>query len=171
MTAMSSSGWQAELRTGLGKLEIGIADGAGYDLAVSGPKVDPGVSLDDPRTTFFRDPASHRAADRHLRPSHRSGRVVQLRQVRLYQPRRCSACSWRCPSRPPKAKELPFLNAGPHVPGRQADIWEGALRYETDLGPASLSAYGALPKAAPNTSCRARKASATWARASEPIIR
>src|ERR1700722_8520138 len=31
-----------EARTGLGKLEIGITDGAGYDLAVSGPKVDPG---------------------------------------------------------------------------------------------------------------------------------
>ncbi len=30
-----------EARTGLGKIEIGITDGAGYDLAVSGPKVDP----------------------------------------------------------------------------------------------------------------------------------
>src|SRR6202020_2781966 len=48
-------------RTGLGKLEIGITDGAGYDLAVSGPKVDPGVSLDDPRTSFYRDPGTHRA--------------------------------------------------------------------------------------------------------------
>jgi predicted porin len=45
---------------------------------------------------------------------------------------------------PTEAKELPFLNAGPHLPGRQADIWEGAVRYETDLGPASLSAYGAF---------------------------
>ena len=29
-------------------------------------------------------------------------------------------------------------------PGRQADFWEAALRYETQLGPVSLSAYGAL---------------------------
>ena len=36
------------------------------------------------------------------------------------------------------------MNAGPHLPGRQADIWEAALRYETDLGPVSLSAYGAV---------------------------
>jgi hypothetical protein len=45
---------------------------------------------------------------------------------------------------PTEGKQLPFLNAGPHLPGRQADIWEGALRYEDEIGPVSLSAYGAL---------------------------
>jgi hypothetical protein len=47
--------------TGLGKIEVGITDGAGYGLAVTGPRVDPGVSLNDPRTSFFRDPNTHRA--------------------------------------------------------------------------------------------------------------
>jgi len=51
----------ATARTGLGRIDIGIADGAGYSLAVTGPKVDAGVSLDDPRTSFFRDPGTHRA--------------------------------------------------------------------------------------------------------------
>jgi len=45
---------------------------------------------------------------------------------------------------PSEGKQLPFLNAGPHVPGRQVEFWEAALRYETDLGPVSLSAYGAV---------------------------
>ena len=45
---------------------------------------------------------------------------------------------------PTEGKQLPFLNAGPHLPGRQADIWEAALRYETEVGPVSLSAYAAL---------------------------
>ena len=31
------------VRTGLGTVQIGLADGAGYTLAVTGPKVDPGV--------------------------------------------------------------------------------------------------------------------------------
>jgi hypothetical protein len=51
----------ASARTGLGRIEIGITDGAGYGLAAGGPKVDPGISLDDPRTSLFRDPASGRA--------------------------------------------------------------------------------------------------------------
>jgi hypothetical protein len=37
---------------------------------------------------------------------------------------------------------LPFLAAGPQVPGRQADMWEGALRYSEDFGPLSIDAYG-----------------------------
>jgi hypothetical protein len=132
-----------EARTGLGKIEIGVTDGAGYDLAVSGPKVDPGVSLDDPRTTFYRDPGSHRAvtdifalrtevgaSSNYAKFAYTSPEVFGLRVALSFTPT--------------EAKELPFLNAGPHVPGRQVDIWEGAIRYETDLGPAALSAYGAF---------------------------
>ena len=33
---------------------------------------------------------------------------------------------------------------GPHVPGRQADIWEAALRYSDDVGPVTLTGYGAV---------------------------
>ena len=40
-----------EARTGLGKLEIGITDGAGYDLAVSGPQ-------QQRRTQHHRDQAA-----------------------------------------------------------------------------------------------------------------
>jgi hypothetical protein len=130
-----------ELRTGLGKLEIGVTDGAAYELAVSGPKVDPRVSLDDPRTTFYRDPDTHRAvAD-----------IFGLR-TEVGTSSNSSKFSYTSPSlfglqlglsfTPTEAKELPFLNAGPHLAGRQADIWEGAIRYETDLGPVSLSGYG-----------------------------
>src|SRR4051812_2399855 len=53
-----------EVRTGLGRLELGQTDGGAFDLAVTGPKVDAAVSLDDPQTTFFRDPATgHGFAD------------------------------------------------------------------------------------------------------------
>ena len=31
--------------------------------------------------------------------------------------------------------------------GRQADFWEAALRYETEVGPVTLSAYGAVAEA------------------------
>src|SRR6185437_9758449 len=50
-----------EVRTGLGRIEIGQTDGAGYVVAAGGPKVDAQVSLDDPQTTFFRDPVTGHA--------------------------------------------------------------------------------------------------------------
>jgi hypothetical protein len=132
-----------EARTGLGKLEIGITDGAGYDLAVSGPKVDPAVSLDDPRTSFYRDPGSHRAVTDIFALRTQVGASSNYAKFAYSSPPLFGvqiALSFT----PTEAKELPFLNAGPHLPGRQVDIWEGAVRYETDLGPASLSAYGAF---------------------------
>ena len=80
------NGWRPTARTGLGKIEIGITDGAGYALAVSGPKVDAGVSLEDPRTSFFRDPATQRAVIELFALRTEVGASVQLCQVRLYQP-------------------------------------------------------------------------------------
>ncbi len=132
-----------EARTGLGKIEIGITDGAGYDLAVSGPKVDPGVSLDDPRTTFYRDPGTHRAVTDIFALRTEVGASSNYAKFAYTSPE-IFGVQLALSFAPTEAKELPFLNAGPHVPGRQADIWEGAIRYETDLGPASLSAYGAF---------------------------
>ncbi len=132
-----------ELRTGLGKLEVGITDGAGYDLAASGPKVDPGVSLDDPRTSFYRDPTSHRPVNGQFALRNEVGASSNYAKFAYTSPSLLGvqlALSFA----PTEAKELPFLNAGPHLPGRQVDIWEGAIRYETDLGPASLTAYGAF---------------------------
>jgi hypothetical protein len=132
-----------EARTGLGKLEIGITDGAGYDLAVSGPKVDPGVSLDDPRTSFYRDPGTHRAVTDMFALRTEVGASSNYAKFAYTSPS-VFGLQVALSFTPTEAKELPFLNAGPHLTGRQVDIWEGAIRYETDLGPASLSAYGAF---------------------------
>lgn len=137
----------AEARTGLGKIEIGITDGAGYDLAVTGPNVDAAVALDDPRTSFFRDPGTHRAVTDMFALRTEVGASSNYAKFAYTSPSLFGA-QLAFSFTPSEAKELPFLNAGPHLPGRQADIWETALRYETDLdtkwGPVSLSAYGAL---------------------------
>jgi hypothetical protein len=132
-----------EARTGLGKIEIGITDGAGYDLAVSGPKVDPGVSLDDPRTSFYRDPITHRAVSDIFALRTEVGASSNYAKFAYTSPE-VFGVQLALSFTPTEAKELPFLNAGPHLAGRQADIWEGAIRYEADLGQASLSAYGAF---------------------------
>jgi hypothetical protein len=133
----------ATARTGLGRIDIGIADGAGYDLAVTGPKVDAGVSLEDPRTSFFRDPITHRAVTELFALRTEVGASSNYAKF-VYTSPSLFGVQLALSFTPSEGKELPFLNAGPHLPGRQADIWEAALHYETDLGPVSLSAYGAV---------------------------
>jgi hypothetical protein len=133
-------------RTGLGKIEVGITDGAGYGLAVTGPKVDPGVSLDDPRTSFYRDPLSHRAVTGMFALRTPVGASSNYAKI-VYTSPSLFGAQLALSFTPSEAKQLPFLNAGPHVPGRQVEFWEAALRYETEFGPVSLSAYGAVAEA------------------------
>jgi len=130
-------------RTGLGKIEFGITDGAGYGLAVGGPKVDPGVSLDDPRTSFFRDPGTHRAVSGMFALRTPVGASSNYAKIAYTSPSLFGA-QIALSFTPSEGKQVPFLNAGPHVPGRQVEFWEAALRYETEFGPLSLSAYGAV---------------------------
>ncbi len=129
--------------TGLGRIEVGITDGAGYGLAVTSPKVDPGVSLEDARTSFFRDPATGHAISDLF--SLRTGVGASSNYAKLvYTSPALFGAQLALSFTPSEGKQFPFLNAGPHVPGRQVEFWEAALRYETELGPVSLSAYGAV---------------------------
>jgi len=130
-------------QTGLGKIEIGITDGAGYGLAVSGPRVDPGVSLNDPRTTFFREPNSHRAVTNMFALRTPVGASSNYAKIAYTSPLLFGA-QIALSFTPSEGKQFPFLNAGPHVPGRQVEFWEAAVRYEEELGPVTLAGYGAV---------------------------
>jgi hypothetical protein len=132
-----------EARTGLGKAEVGITDGAGYALAVTGPKVDPGVSLDDARTSFFRDPGTHRAVSDMFALRTEAGASSNYAKF-VYTSPSLLGVQIALSYAPSQGKQLPFLNAGPHVADRQADFYEAALRYETEVGPVSLAGYGAF---------------------------
>ena len=133
----------ATARTGLGKIEIGIADGAGYALAVGGPKVEASVSLEDPRTSFYRDPRDGRAVINLLALRTEVGASSNYAKF-VYTSPSLFGATLALSFTPTQGKQLPFLNAGPHLPGRQADFWEAALRYETDIGALSLAGYGAV---------------------------
>ena len=133
----------ATARTGLGKIEIGIADGAGYALAVGGPKADAGVSLEDRRTSFYRDPRDGRAVINLFALRTEVGASSNYAKF-VYTSPSLFGATLALSFTPTQGKQLPFLNAGPHLPGRQADFWEAALRYETDIGALSLSSYGAV---------------------------
>lgn len=133
----------AQARTGLGTVAIGITDGAGYALAVTGPKADADVALEDARTTFFRDPATHRAVNQVFALRTEVGASSNYAKF-VYTSPSLFGAQVALSFTPTEGKQLPFLNAGPHVPGRQADFWEAAIKYEDELGPVSLAAYAAL---------------------------
>jgi hypothetical protein len=131
-----------DVRTGLGRLEIGQTDGAAYDLSVTGPKVDDQVSLDNPQTTFFRDPSTRHAFTDIFTLRTEIGASSNDAKLAYISPALFGA-QLAMSFTPNQAKDgLPFLHEGPHVPGREADIWEGALKYSDDVGPLSVSAYG-----------------------------
>jgi hypothetical protein len=133
-----------EARTGLGRVEIGQTDGAGYVVAVGGPKVDAQVSLDDPQTTFFRDPNTIRAAIDMFALRTSVGASSNYAKFAYVSPALFGA-QLALSFTPNQGKNvLPFLTAGPHVPGRQADIWEAGLRYSTDLGPVAVTGFGGI---------------------------
>jgi hypothetical protein len=132
-----------EAHTGLGTLAVGITDGAGYALAVTGPRVDAGVSLDDARTSFFRDPGTHRAISDMFALRTEVGASSNYAKF-VYTSPELFGAQIALSFTPTEGKQLPFMQAGPQVPGRQADFWEAALRYSDDVGPVTLSAYAAV---------------------------
>jgi hypothetical protein len=133
-----------DVRTGLGRLEVGQTDGAGYAVATGGPKVDAQVSLEDPQTTFFRDPSTRHAAIDLFTLRTEVGASSNYAKFAYVSPALFGA-QLALSFTPNQGREvLPFLHAGPHVPGRQADIWEAGVRYSTDFGPVSLTGYGGI---------------------------
>jgi hypothetical protein len=133
----------AEARTGLGQIAVGITDGAGYALAVTGPKADGDVALEDARTTFYRDPVNHRAVNGLFALRTAVGASSNYAKF-VYTSPSLFGAQVALSFTPSEGKQAPFLNAGPHVAGRQADFWEAAVKYEDELGPVSLSAYAAV---------------------------
>jgi hypothetical protein len=133
-----------EVRTGLGRIEIGQTDGAGYVVAAGGPKVDAQVSLDDPQTSFFRDPVTGHAVIDMFALRTAVGASSNYAKFAYVSPALFGA-QLALSFTPNQGKQvLPFLTAGPDVPGRQAAIWEAGLRYSTDFGPVSLTGYGGV---------------------------
>lgn len=131
-----------EARTGLGRVEVGLTDGGGYDVAVTGPKVDGQVSLDDPQTTFFRDPITRHAVTDMFALRTEIGASSNYAKFTYVSPALFGA-QLAFSFTPTQSREvLPFLHEGLPVPDRQSDMWEAGLRYSDDFGPVTLTGYG-----------------------------
>lgn len=125
-------------QTGLGRVEIGNADGAAYALAVSGPVVEGDISIDNANATFFRDPSTGRAFTNVFALNSTSEASLNYAKISYYTPR-LFGVELAASFTPSEGKNvLPFLSNGPQVPDRQKSIWEAVASYNGYFGPVSL---------------------------------
>jgi len=133
-----------KLQFGLGRFEVGQTDGVAYTLAVTGPKIDPAVSIDDPQMTFFRDPTTGRAFAAIFALRSETGSSANYAKLSYYTPK-LFGVQIGFSYTPSEGKTvLPFLDAGPDVADRQNRMWEMAASYETQLGDATAKFSGGM---------------------------
>jgi hypothetical protein len=131
-------------QTGLGRLEIGMTDGAAYALSVTGPVVDDATSLDNPNVTFFRDPSTGRAFVNLFTLNSAVESSYNYAKFSYYTPR-LFGLELGVSYTPSQGKDvIPFLSGGPRVANRPHSIWESAASYSDTFGRLSLGFYAAL---------------------------
>lgn len=130
-------------QTGLGRIEVGMTDGAGYALSVTGPVVDEMTSTDNPNTTFFLDPTTGRPLIEVFGLNSAVEGSLNYAKISYYSPR-LFGIQLGVSYTPSEGKEvIPFLNNGPNVANRQKSIWESAISYSNTFGRTSIGFYAA----------------------------
>jgi hypothetical protein len=131
------------VQTGLGRVEIGNADGAAYTLAVTGPTVEGDISIDNTNASFFKDPSTGQAFINIFALNSATEASLNYAKISYYSPR-LFGLQLGASFTPSEGKEVvPFLNNGPDVPDRQKSIWEAVASYNGNLGPVSMQLSGA----------------------------
>jgi len=134
----------AQAQTGLGRVELGMTDGAAYALAVTGPVVDGATTIDNSNATFFRDPSTGGAVTDIFSLNSAVESSLNYAKISYYTPRLFGvqiAASYT----PSEGKEvIPFLSNGPHAANRQKSMWEAAVSYSDYFGPVSVGLYGGI---------------------------
>lgn len=120
-------------QTGLGSVEVGMTDGAGYVMAVTGPVVDGTVSLDNPNMTFFIDPSTGRSFQEVFALSTAQNASSNYAKFSYYTPRILGLQVGVSYTPSQNREVIPFLNNGPQAENRQKSIWETAVSYSQDF--------------------------------------
>ena len=131
-------------QTGLGRIDVGMTDGAAYALAVVGPEVNPEATIDNPNATFFRDPSTGNAFINVFTLNSAVESSLNYAKISYYTPKLFGvqiALSFT----PSEGKDvIPFVNNGFAGPNRQKSLWEGAVNYSDDFGPVTLTTYAGI---------------------------
>src|SRR6201996_7707943 len=126
-------------QTGLGRVEVGMADGAAYSLAIVGATVNGETTIDNPNATFFRDPSTGQAFVNIFTLNSATEASLNYAKISYYSPR-LFGVQLGATFTPSEGKDvLPFLNVGQHVANRQQNFFEAAINYSDTFGPITAS--------------------------------
>ncbi|MEJ1967879.1 MAG: hypothetical protein WDN03_04455 [Rhizomicrobium sp.] len=131
-------------QTGLGRIDVGMADGAAYTLAITGPTVNGEVTIDNSNAGFFLDPSTKQNFTGVFALNSAVESSLNYAKISYYTPR-LFGLQLAMSFTPSEGKDVvPFLNNGPNVANRQKYLWEGAFNYSDDFGPVTLGLYGGV---------------------------
>ena len=151
------------IQTGLGRIDIGMSDGAAYALSITGPVVNPEVSIDNANAMFFRDPSTSAAFTKIFALNSAVQSSLNYAKVSYYTPR-LFGVQLGASFTPSEGKDvIPFLNNGPHVSNRQTNMWEAAVNYTDYVGPVAVSVYGGITVAHNDAKTFGHKGLTDWA--------
>jgi hypothetical protein len=132
------------LQTAYGTMEIGMADGAAFAMALTGPVVNDETSMESHNATFFRDPATGGVLIDRFALNSAVEVSFNYAKIAYYTPQ-IYGVQLGASYAPSQGKAfLPFANAGPPTPDRQKNLWEFAATWNGDIGPLRIGLSGGI---------------------------
>ena len=132
------------IQTGLGHIDVGMTNGAAYALSITGPVVNPEVTIDNANATFFRDPSTGAAFINVFSLNSVVESSLNYAKISYYTPRLFGLQLAGSFTQSEGKDVIPFLNSGPHAANRQTNMWEAAVNYSSNLGPITFGVYGGI---------------------------
>nr|TFG53799.1 MAG: porin [Hyphomicrobiales bacterium] len=137
------------VQSGIGRVEVGQQDGAGYTIGFSGPRVDNHISLENPDSSFFRNPISGDALNEFTsevtsiqissnasKISYISPRLFGIQIGASYTPNLVKGA-------------VPYLFVNPsNAANTQSSIWEFAASYSRRMGEITMGVSAAYARGA-----------------------
>ena len=115
------------VQTGFGRVEIGEVDGAAYSLALTGPDIDPQISLEQRTISLFRDPDTGRDFGRFFKQVTAVQSSSNYAKINFLSPRLVGVQIGA--SFTPETVRTPLPWTGNPQTNAQHDIWEVAVSY------------------------------------------
>lgn len=115
------------VQTGFGRIEIGEVDGAAYSLALTGPEIDPQVSLEQRSISLFRGPDTGRDFGRFFKQVTAVQSSSNYAKINFLSPRLVGLQLGA--SFTPETVRTPLPWTGNPQMNAQHDIWEVAVNY------------------------------------------
>ena len=128
------------VQTGFGRIEIGQVDGAAYALALTGPEIDPQVSMEQRTISLFRNPATGRDFGAFFKQVTAVQSSSNFAKINFLSPRLVGLQIGA--SFTPETVRTPLPWTGNPQMNAQRDVWEVAANYTDYISDVAVGLSG-----------------------------